>query len=184
MDTGKGFTLLELLLCLSIASIVFGFALPACRHILREAESNQVAGQLMELVYYSRQEAVFKGRIVTLCGSSTGTRCDNHWAEHILVFMDEDGDGYYAAREPLLRHAQLGVEGSIAWRSFRNKTYLQLHPDGLTYYQNGNFTYCPGDGELRYARHLILNVAGYLRLASDRSGDHIPEKANGENIRC
>lgn len=184
MDTGKGFTLLELLLCLSIVGIIFGFAVPTYRHLLREAESNQVAGQLMELVNYARQEAVFKSRIVTVCGSTTGQRCDNHWSEHILVFRDDNGDGVYTSDEPLLRHAQLSVEGSILWRSFRNKSYLQLHPSGLTYYQNGNFTYCPADGELRYARHLILNAAATLRLAGDRNGDRIPEKANGENVRC
>ena len=182
----RGLTLLELLASLTILGICSSIAISSWQNTIRQARSNEIAGELMQLVNYARQEAVYKNHTITLCGSSDGEHCNGRWLEHILVFMDQDADGVRDPEDALLQDAQLPAHttGSLSWRSFRNKSYLQLQASGTTYFQNGHFTYCPADGKLRFARHLILNVSGYLRMAIDRNGDGIVETANGEALRC
>ena len=59
-----------------------------------------------------------------------------------------------------------------------------MTPMGFTRDQNGNFTWCPGNGDVRLARQLIVNAAGRLREALDSDGDGVREGANGRPIGC
>ena len=56
--------------------------------------------------------------------------------------------------------------------------------EGFTNYQNGNFTYCPPDGDLRFARQLVINVQGRVRMGHDTDGDGIVEDRRGKDVRC
>ena len=144
-----------------------------------------LANQMIGLVHYARIESISKNKTVTLCGSFDGSTCDDNWSKHILVFTDENADGQFDPEDNLLRNAVLFRQGeSLEWRSFRNKPYLQLQPDGLTYFQNGNFTYCPADGNVRFGLFWVLNVNGHLRLGKDNNKNGVLENNRGVDINC
>lgn len=180
-----GLTLLELLFTLGIAAILASMAIPAYATMIKRNNSMALSYQLMTLVHYARSEAISRGSVVTLCGSSNGTQCTNDWSKTILVFSDLNANGAIDSEDTLLHTASALKEGeTLFWRSFRNKPYLQLQTNGMTYFQNGNFTYCPADGDNHFAMHWIINVAGYLRIARDKNNNGILEGANGKDISC
>jgi type IV fimbrial biogenesis protein FimT len=181
----RGITLLELLFTLAILALLTSLAVPAFSHTLKRSSNYTLANQIIRLVQYARSESVVRRRVITLCGSSDQQQCNGQWSKNILVFVDYNQNGRKDNEDRLLSISP-GVKAgeSLQWRSFGNKPYLQLHPDGRTRYQNGNFTYCPADGDARYALHWILNAAGRLRIAQDKNRNGIPENSQGKDITC
>jgi len=181
----KGLTLFELLVVLAITSILIGIAVPSMANFVRQAESVSLSNQLIGLVHYARTASISQGVTITICGSGDSLQCDNQWSKHILIFADKNDNGELDEEDHLLQDRSLFNPGDkLIWRSFRNKPYLQLHPTGITYYQNGNFTYCPADKNIQYSRHWILNISGHLRLARDTNGNGILENTKGKDIHC
>lgn len=180
-----GFTLLELLIVISIAGILFGIAIPSFASLIQSTQSQRLGNDLINLISHARHQAVMRNHTVTLCGSTDGELCDGSWNKHILAFIDKNKDKEIDDEDYLLNNWSLFKAGeSLSWRSFQNKRYLQLHANGMTYYQNGNFTYCPEDKNTQHAVHWILNQAGHLRLAKDTDDNGILNKANGDDVVC
>jgi len=75
----------------------------------------------------------------------------------------------------LYRLQPLMIPGSLKFRSFGNKQYLQMTPFGMTNYQNGNFTYCPENGDANLARQVIISFTGRTRYARDKDGESLRE---------
>ena len=84
----------------------------------------------------------------------------------------------------MLQRNHFEYPGTIRWRAFRNRQYLQMTSAGYTNYQNGNFTYCPPNGDVYQARQLIINMQGRVRKPADIDNDGIIEDARGRDIRC
>lgn len=185
MKTQQGLTVLELLFALGIAALLTSLAIPSYASMVKRSNARSIAYELVTLVRFARTEAINRKVVVTLCGSKDGESCSKDWSSSILVFSDYNSNGLKDDSDKLLRQARSLKKGeTLAWRSFRNKPYLQLQPNGMTYFQNGNFTYCPADGDEHFALHWIINVSGHLRIAADKNKNGIPEKADGKDIRC
>ncbi len=92
--TAAGVTLIELLVTISIVAIVAVFGIPSYRSATTAnrmaAEINSLTGDLQ----YARAEAIKEGQPVTVCVSTTGTRCagSNTWQSGWIVFADANGN--------------------------------------------------------------------------------------------
>ena len=182
-----GFTLLELLVSLAILAVLASLAGPGLLRLVQQERSTTALNQLLSAVHLARSSAITRGAIVTLCPSADGQACAgrNRWHEGAIVFSDEDRDGRRDPEDALLRTLPGFEDASrVYWRSFRNKSYLQLDSRGMTNWQNGHFLYCPANRDPRLARQLILNAQARVRKAPDRDGDGIAEDANGDPLEC
>jgi len=189
MQHVPGFTLIELLTSLTVAGLLLGFAFPSFNDLRQQQDSTAAVNQLIGSVQFARSAAITLHRTVTLCPRSKrnpyvcGKR--NQWHLGALAFLDQNSSGKVDGDETLLKRFPALKKGSITyWRSFRNKTYLQINSRGLTNWQNGNILYCPPGDNTRFARQLIINVTGRVRLARDRDGDGIVENARGKPVHC
>ena len=186
----RGFTVLEMLLALSIALALLALGLPAAQPLQATSRAAASSNEIIGAVAFARAAALFKQQPITLCPAESGTATQacgerDHWHQGSLIFVDADRDGELDGGEQVLRQFSGWRHGGrVTWRAFGAKRYLRFNPRGLTDWQNGSFVYCPGSGELKYARRIVLNVAGRTYRAPDTDQDGIDDAAGGGPVQC
>ena len=86
----RGFTLTELLVGISIVSILLGIAVPSYRYVTNSYRvSSEVNGLLGDLMF-ARSEAIKEGQFVTVCASADGATCSGStaWNTGWIVFSN------------------------------------------------------------------------------------------------
>ncbi len=181
----RGFTLIELVITLFIMSILAFQVIPSFYNMIEHYRSFAIINQFKTHVSAARHYALANNTSITLCKSSNQLDCGGSWQEGFIIFEDPNKNGQVDADETIFRVVNDPFEeGTLKWRSFGNKAYLQFHPTGRTYYQNGTFTYCPEDATAKQAMGFSVTVTGRLQLAIDRNGDGVAENSSGKAIRC
>jgi type IV fimbrial biogenesis protein FimT len=184
-STAAGLSLLELLLTLIIMSILAATAVPGLKALLGNSAGELTMRRLAQAIEIGRIAAITSSSLVTLCRSSSGQECGGQWHEGVLVFTDANGNRKIEQQDRIIRHITFpDLAGELSWRAFQNRQYLQITALGFTRYQNGNFTYCPNDGNQTHIRQLIINRNARIRFAQDRDGDGIREDSRGRALHC
>jgi type IV fimbrial biogenesis protein FimT len=182
----RGLSLIELLLCLAIMAFLLvnvvtpGFNAARTRH-----DIDEVLQDVANSITMARAAAINENVMVTLCRSSDGEHCQGRWETGSILFTDYNADRVINGSDRLLfRMPPMKPGGTLTFNSFRNQQYLQLTPRGTTNSQNGNFTFCPANGDLTLARQLIINVTARARMAQDLDHDGIVEDSQGKPVKC
>ena len=180
----KGFTLIEGLMSVGILAVLITVLLPDLATIREQREGSLALRRIANLVFIARVEAAKSGVMATLCPTQDGESCGGEWHDGILLFLDHNDDRYPDPEDQIVYHEQLdNIGGTIQWRAFRSKPYLQITPLGFTRYQNGNFTWCNRANSPAGAHQLILNRTGRVRFAQDLDGDGIRATSRGGQLR-
>ena len=167
------FTLLEVLITISLAAIFLSLALPSFSQLLKRQKADSTIQQLATTIRYARSEAIRLGKIITICFRNERNECQADGHKDWIVFIDEDGRGVWQPGKRILRKTK--ITDYIQWSSFPATASLQLHPTGLTNYQHGTLLYCPKDKNSLYARALFINKTARLRFSS-------PAKASNHHL--
>lgn len=185
MKPMKGLSLLELLVCLGMLSILLGIAIPDFNELVESLSGDVTLRKLATAVQLSKSSAITSNTTVTLCRSTDGFTCSGSWKDGVIIFTDRNRDRVINDNDKLVRHLTFpNGNGTIKFRAFQNKQYLQITSLGITHYQNGNFTYCPFSGNSKFAKQLVLNRTARLRFAQDKDGDGIKEDSRGRPLNC
>lgn len=160
----NGFTLIELMVTLSVAAILLAVAVP---NFVTFVQNNRLATQANDLVTmlnYARSEAIKRGARVTVCSSTAGNACagSTTWDTGLLVFADADGDGVVDGGETVLQVRQ-GLEGSNSLRS-STLTRVTYQASGFLFGfgANGTFKLCDARGTAS-ARAIVVSNQGRVR---------------------
>jgi type IV fimbrial biogenesis protein FimT len=84
-----GFTMIELMMTIAIATVVMTLAIPSFRYV---TNSNRIASEINGLLgdmQFARSEAIKEGQGVTVCVSTDGSTCvanDLNWQDGWIVF--------------------------------------------------------------------------------------------------
>lgn len=180
-----GLSLLELIIVLSICSLLLSFALPNFAETISHKRSDIAASRLKQTIEFARITAITRNTLVTICRSTHGDECGGSWGQGVLVFSDHNGDREIDDTDEIVRYTRFhDYEGTVTWRAFQNRQYLQITPLGFTKYQNGNFTFCPPNGDAKFARQLIVNRSARTRFALDKDQDGVRENSRGQPLNC
>jgi type IV fimbrial biogenesis protein FimT len=179
-----GFSLHELLMCLIFVGLMTMIALPGMGETLQRHQGEKVIDQLVRAVNLARYTALEHGAVVTLCRSLDGYQCSGRWEQGCIVFIDHNANRQLDPEDRLIYHFDKIKQGTLVFRSFQNRQYIQFTAMGFTNNQNGNFTWCPADGNAHLAQQLIINRAGRTRLAIDISGDGLRQDSQGRPLTC
>ena len=183
--TIHGLSLIESLFVLLILSILISIALPGFNEIIASKKSDIVIGQLQQAVELGKVTAITNTDTVTLCKSDSGQQCGGKWQDGVIVFTDKNRDRKVNQEDRLIRYITFPeIDGTLSWRAFQNRQYLQFTPQGFTRYQNGSFVFCPRNKKAELARQLVINRTARARLTIDSDGDGIREDSTGAPIRC
>lgn len=185
MDTARGHSLLEIFITLGIIGIIMSFSLPSYQGIVQQTTGKSLLKLLASHIAIARSHAIAANLTVTLCPSSDGQTCSGTWSDGYIVFSDRNMDRTINQDDRLIRSHQASFNfGSITWRAFQNRQYLQINAMGFMRHQSGNFTYCPYNNMPAHAHQIIVNATGRTRFAIDSDGDGIREASNGRPINC
>lgn len=153
-----GATLGELLVTLAILALLLGMAAPGFTQWLLDARMRGTATELLQAVWFSRQQARLRGLPVTLCPSSDGLSCGSaeDWHTGWLVLAGED--------------ALLAGEPAAGLRAGANRAAFVQPPFGQRA-TNGTIIICDRRG-ISSARIIVISVTGRPRLDRALPGVH------------
>ena len=178
--------LVELVATLAIIGILLGLVFPSANKIYARSEATTSINWIITAVNYTRHAAISFRTMATLCPKDPEKLlCGGKWHDDLMVFADLNQDGQFNGDDYLLQKINSQkVTGTLKWRSFRNRQYLQLTRMGYTNFQNGNFVYCPDNQDLELARQIVINVQGRARVVHSRNEAGVRTDRKGKPLRC
>ena len=186
--TTGGKTLIELIAALGVIGITISLAAPAISKILTRSEATTRINWIITAVNYTRHAAVNFRTMATLCPidpTRSGLNCGRDWTYDLMVFADSDHDGRFDGDDHLIQRIVAPPrKGTLKWRAFRNRQYLQITPYGYTNFQNGNFTYCSPDQDPAMSRQIVINVQGRARVLHHKDAQGRRLDRRGRRLRC
>lgn len=181
----RGITLVELLVTLTVVSLLAGAGLPRLFEWLQKWRAEANVSEFLALIQTARTTAIVQNVNVTLCpGDQSGCRGRNTWHEGSTAFIDYNGNRRRDGRDTAIASLPAIRQMRIYWRAFRNRGYLRFTGTGLTDWQNGHFLFCPQPVDNRLARMVVLNYAGRTYRTRDRDRDGIHENVRGVPLSC
>jgi type IV fimbrial biogenesis protein FimT len=180
-----GTSLVEILICVFVLALLLRTGIPDLLALVTATRSQSALTTIHDAILLARSQAILDRTTVTVCGSDDQLRCGRNWNTGLLLFKDTDSDGSLGENETVIAtKSWLDSQGNIRWRAFQNRRVLQLGSTGFTRHQNGNFTFCPANGNAREARQLVVSRTARLRFARDSDGDGMIEGSNGKPVTC
>ncbi len=181
----EGVTLLEILLTLGLLGVLLGVALPDLGDWAESARARQFTRTLGSQIALARSTAAARQQWVSVCPTVDQLRCGGSWAQGSMMFSDRNGDRRVNQDDVVIRlNGALPAGETLQWRAFGSRPYLQIEPSGFLRHQSGNFTWCPASRDARFARQLVVNATGRVRMSQDSDGDGIDEDSSGNPLTC
>ncbi len=185
MKPSYGFSLIELMIALTIVAIVALMAFPSFQSTV---ERNRVSSSLKDFstsVKFARSEAVKQSSTVTICASSDQATCTGNWEQGWIVFTDVDAAGDFDGGTDTLIRVHDAIHSTHQLRfDGTNSSFVTFSSRGYAAGQSGTFKLCLGSDKIKFAKGLVLQATGSLRFSSDSNNDGIDEDASGTNFNC
>lgn len=175
----SGFTLLELMLVLTIAGLLLAFAVPAMANFLRNARITAAANDVMAGLHFTRSEAIKRRIPVSLCTSATPQAASpvctaSNQLTGWIAFVDTNQSGQRDAGEAVLMQHER-IPDTITARSSANPLRVTYLLTGFAL--NGNaaqLVLCdargnePSSGDLSAARGILISATGRAGVTRDQ----------------
>lgn len=180
----NGFTIIELIICITIIAILLTIALPSFSNLLIENKVSSQVQKLTQTLQLSRTRAITNNIRVTICPIDKSTTCSKDWSTGYMSFIDINGDRQYNENDTIIfQHTENNKKITLNWRAFGHKRSLQWLATGITNHQNGSFEFCY-EGSPKKSRALFITKAGRIRFSKDTDGDEFHENSKGGVITC
>jgi type IV fimbrial biogenesis protein FimT len=142
----SGFTLLEMMLVITIAAVILGLGVPNMRQFILNNRMTGAANDLLTAVHIARTESIKRHAQTVMCFSSDPARaqppCDGNGTQGWVVFVDDidptvtaatDNNGQADAGEAvLLRHGAIAAGITANSLPAGNKGYVAYSPAGFS----------------------------------------------------
>jgi type IV fimbrial biogenesis protein FimT len=172
----SGFTLLELMVTVSIAGVIMAMAIPSFKDMMRNNRLTGYANELVTSLSLARSEAAKRGIQVTIRRKgATSTQWESGWD----VFVDVDGNELFndngaaplcETGEDCLLKSYDGLANGYTLRTGNStyKDYVAYLPSGLTtVFVGDTFRLCSGSTaeDKAVSRAITLNAIGHSRVS-------------------
>lgn len=179
----RGVTLLELLVTLTILSLILGISVPAVEALILSNKKSHLVNQYFGAFAYARYQAVSTKTITAICPLDENFQCIDDWNRPISIFPDSDYDA--------------SPDSRIIWRTMdpvtdRLRIYsrtggrgtFHFGPDGMIYGATGSIVICPEDLSTGHMTYIAVNLGGRTRKVTDDNGDGEITLHWGGHVTC
>jgi len=181
-----GFTLIELIVSVSITSILAAIAIPNFSDFIVQMRVDNEISRLQRLLLTARNHAISVQYPVTLCPLNEQNQCTTQWQDEIGVFIDSNDNKVYepASNEVLIAMKDFAFEGDKLQYGLR-RNRIKFAPTGRTtgWGSNGTLKYCPKN-HIDHSRAIVISTSGRFYSSRDINGDGKDQTRNGGNIIC
>ena len=165
-----GFTLIELMVTISIAAILLTVGAPSFSTMMQNNRIATHTNTFISSMHLARSEAVKRSMRVTMCPTTNGTSCanSNDWTTGWLVFTDNSGTiGTFDPADVLLRAQEAFKDDTTLTSNVAADTTIGFLASGfLSKGAALNLTLArPGCTGMRQQRNIRVNATGQIRMA-------------------
>ena len=194
-----GFTLVELLVTVSIIAVILGLGAPSVGAMIKDQRLSSVVTSISNEIYMARSESAKSGGMVTVCARLTDTQCGTDWNNGMLVFRDssftstesqasrDTDDEIIRVVKPYPSTVKLVATGSTDGKASGAFTanYLRFKPNGRSSWKAGTFHVCDDRGNV-YAQALKVTKSGDVKVArySERGNGTAVQDIFGRAVSC
>jgi len=158
----RGYSLYELLMTLTLATIIIGLGLPSFGAITARNRQHAEINALFHAIHVARKESIMRRRVVSLCPSVDAMSCEpgRDWSTGWLMFANHDADEppRIDAGEPLLQAHTVGENIKIT--ANRRGFTLRATQKRAT---NGTIVVCDTAGRIA-PKALVVSYTGRPRV--------------------
>ena len=174
----QGFTVNELLIALSIATIVIGYTVPSLSQLLESVRLGSYANQFLNHYRFARSSAILLDHNLHFC-SRSDLLCNEKedWSNGWLIYIDKNNN--QQADEGEILRVGNGLPNNYSLSPNVNSNQLIFYTNGEVKKLNGSlplitFRLCSikanDKNQEIYARELVINGGGRMRLQHGRNG--------------
>ena len=137
----KGFTLLELMIAVSLGVILLGIGAPAMSSLLSENSLRFESRTLLKYLRFARSQAIDNQQSVTACLANASDNCVTANPTQLLVFVDND-----APADNILNNSDQFLARTAAFSGTltisNNRISTTFSPDGTSLGSNATISLC------------------------------------------
>lgn len=163
-ETAAGFTLVELLISLSVIGIMMSVGVPLLLTFMEEVQLKSDTNDMFFSLILARSEAVTRNATVSLCkiNPNSPESCDNSksWESGWIAFVDLDSDGVRDGGE-IIFNSYTGMNTNSAVSSTNFSNSISYLPSGSSN-TNGTITICVNNN---VAKNIFVNATGRPRVS-------------------
>jgi type IV fimbrial biogenesis protein FimT len=161
MKRNAGFTLTELLITVTILTLVMAIGIPSMRDFVKNDRLVTQINTLVGHLAYARSEAVLRHQPVVVCASSTLTSCSTtDWSAGWIIFVDDDNNSDFSAGEDMLRQYEALSGGNKLTSTIGSVVVYDKRgfaPDSV-----GSFTLCDDRGNA-HKKSISISATGRVK---------------------
>jgi type IV fimbrial biogenesis protein FimT len=142
-STNYGFTLIELIITLVIASVLLGIGVPNFRLFIQNSRITTQSNELIGAITSARSEAIKRNKTVVLCRSGNPTAATPTcaaggsftWETGWLVFQDANGDNIFTTAGGdtlLLSHEPIAGDNTLRGNNAQVGDFIAFTRNGVT----------------------------------------------------
>lgn len=177
-----GFTLIQLLFCLAIISILVSVSLPSTTAAVADQKIISQIYDIRNALKLAQNLAITQGETVTACLIDINSHCVSENGDAIAVFTDTNDNHQIDNDEIVVSEAVIIGTTVVLSASGRNKSYVRFKPVGSAM-ESGNFLVCNDNPVLGTGRKVVFYYSGRIYLSSDTNGDGFHD-VNGNKVEC
>lgn len=180
MQRQHGLTLIEIMVTISILTIVMTFIIPSTQSLLLQQRIIASLNTTSASLQFAKSHAVTNMTDVSICPTTDYVVCVKDWGQAKMVFVDSNSNNQRDSTEILLQTLPISPYGVTLTSS---SDVIRFYMSGLSATPS-SILFCDQSKESLYARAIFISLQGRISTSQDNNLDGVFETNAGVDLNC